>query len=255
MRSNRMLSGVCLASLWAAMTATGCGDAKLKEITNVDSTSPPVMPMPMPGTGVLAGRVVNAAGEPVAGAAVLVAETDAVTMSDAAGAYQLTVLADSTITLVTTADGFAKSYRESVVVADQAMIPSFDVLLLPSDMMTRFAAMGADESPTRGVMAVRLHSLNDACATAGAHIAVWPPRTGTVFYSQPAATAGALDEPNEAITATQAGVRIDAWVVGAASPGSQLTITVDQTGCHLVSPSPSISGVQFPGLRPSGRRR
>jgi hypothetical protein len=162
----RVTRPLALALLLAGATGPGCGSTKAPDPG--PGTSIPIMPMPMPGQALLAGHVSDEAGAPVAGATVTVAETDASTPTDAAGAYQLMVPADSTVTLVTAAAGFARTYRESVILAAQAMVTDFDVLLLSADRLTAMNATGSATSPaTLGLMAIRLHSLGAACAPAG----------------------------------------------------------------------------------------
>jgi hypothetical protein len=208
-------------------------------------SSVPVMPMPTPGTASLSGHVVDVDGRGVAGATLKVAETDATATTDPQGRYDLPVLSDSTLTLVTSAGGFATTYREPIMLASQSTVTGFDVLLLSMDKVTAYNALGPLGS--RGVMALRLHSMSPTCVTAGARISIWPPKAGTVVYSRPAST-GALDEPDPLLTQVQPGARVSAWLVGAISPGNSLLVTVQQSGCHVMTQPPSIGGAISVGM-------
>jgi hypothetical protein len=213
----------------------------------------PMTPPPdMAGHALLTGGVTDANGGVVAGATIVVAETDGAAMTDVGGAYQLSVPSDSTVTLVTSATGFATTYRESVILAQESAAAGFDVLLLPPDQITALNSLAVtpDRAPTLGLMAVRLHSLNSNCATVGAHLTVWPPLAATVMYSRPS-TSGSLDEPDPTVDGVQAGGHVDAWLVGVMVPGNQLTISLDQPHCQLLGSSPSLNGLVYPGLRRS----
>jgi hypothetical protein len=182
----------------------------------------------------------------------VIAETDGAVMTNVGGAYQLSVPSDSTVTLVTSATGFATTYRESVILASQSAGAGFDVTLLPPDQITALngLAVTPDRAATLGLMAVRLHSLNSNCATVGARLTVWPPLAATVMYSRPS-TSGGLDQPDPTLDGVQAGGHVDAWLLGVMVPGNQLTITLDQPGCRLLDSSPSLNGLVYPGLRRS----
>lgn len=183
------------------------------------------------------------------GVTVKVAETDRVATTDADGAYQMMVPSDSTLTIVALAMGFATSYRESIVLADQSTITGFDLFLVPGDEVTRMTALGGAASTTpTGLMAVRLHSLSASCQLVGAKVSVWPPKSATVMYSKPSPSGG-LDEPDVSMPSVQDGVRVDAWLTSGLPPGNMLQLTVEQAGCTLLSPSPSMGGIQYPGLR------
>lgn len=68
------------------------------------------------------------------------------------------------------------------------------------------------------------------------------------MYSRPG-SAGALDEPDATMPSVQAGVEVDAWLTAGLFPGNMLQLTVSQPGCTLLAPSPSMAGIQYPGLR------
>jgi hypothetical protein len=245
---SRLLRIAIGCALTGFVTA-GCGVDKSVARSPAGGGGVPVMPMPMPGSATLSGRVLDSSGQGVAGAIVKVAETDATTMTDATGVYQMSVNSDSTVTLVTTAGGFATSFRESIMLASQARVASFDVTLLPVAMVTQMNGLGVPaQATTRGLMAVRLHSNNPACVTAGAHLSVWPPLAATVVYSRPDGS-GAVDQPDPSMDGVQAGAHVDVWLTGTIPPANMLTIKVDQPGCTLLSQSPSVDGLIFTGLR------
>ena len=191
----------------------------------------------------------DADGNGVPGATIKVAEIDRKATSDAQGLYQMAVPSDSTLTLLTVAPGFAPSYRESIVLADQATVANFDILVLPVGTVSRLNALAVpDQVTTRGLMAVRLHSLSQACVLAGAQVSIWPPQAATVMYGGPN-PAGGLEEPGVGTDRVQAGTGIGVWLVGVFPPGNMLQIDVKQTGCTQLTGSPSMGGMLFPGLR------
>lgn len=248
MRSHA--SSTLVMALVALYSLAGCGDPKGRgDVHPVTSTNLPGMPTPLRGEATLSGKVSDAAGNPVQGATVKIAETDGKATTATDGTYQMTVPSDSTLTLVTTATGFANSARESIVVANEATVTGFDVFMLAAADVTRMIALGGGSATVpSGLMAVRLHSLSGTCQLTGAKVSVWPPKAATVMYSRPSANGG-MDEPDAAMTSVQAGVDVDAWLASALPPGNMLRLTVEQTGCTLLSPSPSMAGVQYPGLR------
>jgi hypothetical protein len=227
----------------------GCSNNAVGTLPVVVDDSIPGMPSPRVGQAALSGHVRDADGHGVAGAALELAETDATATTSADGAYRLEVPSDSTVTIVATATGMAPTFRESVVIAAQATIADFDFVLLAPDRVAAINALAAPgQEPTRGIMAVRLHSLDPACVTAGAQLAVWPPSAAKVVYGGPSASGG-LAMPDPGVTAVQAGVDVDLWLAGAYPPGNGLAFTIEQAGCRLMGASPSLGGLTFPGLR------
>jgi hypothetical protein len=240
-----LVFGVALASLLAG----ACGNSKPVAGSPAEMSVVPMTPVPMPGHASVSGVVRDGAGTSVAGATIRIAETDATTMTDEAGTYTFMVPADSTLTFVTTAPGFAASFHESIVLADGATTAGFDVMLLPTADVARIDALGAaDQAATRGLMAVRLHSMNPACVTAGARVTVWPPLAATVVYSRPSGT-GDVDQPDPSLTNVQSGAHVDLWLVGAIPPGNMFGINVEQAGCATADQAPSLGGLQLTGLR------
>src|SRR5262245_43583430 len=143
------------AALGFALTvlaATGCGQGKNNSIDPIRKGTVPQMPKPIVGAATISGTVRDAAGGTVAGATVRVAETDATVTTNAAGAYTLTIPSDSTITLATSAPGFATSYRESIMLAHTAAATGLDVMLVPVADVNRFTALAFPaETATRGL--------------------------------------------------------------------------------------------------------
>lgn len=235
-----------VAWLGLLVSLAGCGDAA----SRTAGAGVPTTPVLVVGEALVSGRVVGADGMGVPGATVLVAETDAKVTADDGGAYRIQVPSDSTVTLMASATGLAPTFRESVTVASQAMIDGFDFRLLPLDRITAANALGSPgQESTRGLMAVRLHALDAACVLAGARLSVWPPQTAKVVYSRPTATAGAMDTPDPVVDGVQPETTISAWLTAVVPPGNGITIGVEQPGCKVMTPSPSLGGLLFPGLR------
>lgn len=240
-----------LFTFLVAASFVGCGVQKRVEIQNVDSSSLPSMPMPMAGQASIAGGVVDTDGNPIAGATIKVAETDATATTDDTGAYQMMVPSNSTLTLVASAAGFATTYHDAVLLASEAMVTQFDLFMLPASAIANMNSLGgtaATAATTLGVVALRIHSLAAGCNVAGALVSVGPAKVATVLYSRPSATGG-MDEPDVTMTSVQADAKVAAWLVGAVPPGNMLPIAVDQPGCHLLAQSPSMNGLQYLGLR------
>jgi hypothetical protein len=231
-------------ALGAMVAPLACGSDRA--LTGRPDSGVPTMPTPMPGQATLAGVVRDASGAPVAGATLRIAETDLTATSDATGAYSIAVPSDSTVTVVASADGFAKTFEESVTLADGVVASGFDVrLLAPTDVTGKNALAGVASPDKRGVMALRLKSSDAGCSLAGATLAVWPPDAGTVVYSQPG-TAGALDQPDSSLQAVQGGAEVAAWLVGVVPPGNMLSLRVTQAGCQSAM-APSAGGMLFTG--------
>jgi Carboxypeptidase regulatory-like domain len=231
------------------LCAAGCSGPSMGGGDPAPPYSVPTMPAPMPGQASLTGRVLDGGGVPVAGATVAVAETDAVATTDDEGRYALVVPSDSTLTLATSAPGFAPSFRESIVLASEAVVEGFDLLLLPDAELGAMNALGAPEQAAAGgLVAVRLHATGPDCTVDGTHLSVWPPRAATVVYSRPG-EAGALDQPDPTLGEVQADTRIGAWLAATLAPASMLAIGVDKPGCSLAPGVPSLGGVSFAGLR------
>jgi hypothetical protein len=239
-----------LVAAVAALAAGACGQQKPLGSQSVDLSTIPMMPKPVVGQATLGGHVLDADGPPVAGASVAFAEIDGSSSpTDAAGAYAVTVPSDSTLTLFASAAGFATTSRESIMLAAGSDVRGFDVMMLaPTDVTTMSALGGPDPMGTRGLVAVRLHSIDPSCVPDGGHVTVWPPEAAVVFYSRPSATGG-LDAPDPTLDSVQPGAQIPAWLVSAQPPGNFLTIGFDGPGCALMAQSPSNGGLLFPGLR------
>jgi Carboxypeptidase regulatory-like domain len=249
MNLSSKLLVTCLGFILSALIAAGCGTEKPLGTSPITTGALPEMPAPVLGKAIVSGRVLDADGNGVMSATVKVAETDGSTTTDATGAFMMMVPSDSTLTIATSAAGFATSFRESIMLASQAAVSGFDVMLLRTADVSRINALGVpDQAATRGLMAIRLHSTNPTCATAGAHVTVWPPLAAKVVYGQPS-TGGGLDQPDPTLGSVQTGGHIDAWLVGAIPPGNMLQIGVDQAGCTLMTQGPSVDGMIFTGQR------
>jgi hypothetical protein len=246
MKSQELRSSILRVTVGVALTgvvAAGCGAEKPIAGSPVRVGDVPTTPVAMTGTAQVSGLVRDGAGNPVAGATIKVAEVDMAATSDAGGAYALTVPADSTLTLVTTAMGFATTFRGSMILAEGSKAAGFNVMLLTAAEVTRMNTQAA----THGLVAVHLHSMNPACITAGARVSVWPPLAATIAYGRPSATGG-LDEPDPALSGVEAGAHVDAWLADAIPPGNMFEIRVDQTGCTPTQ-APSQGGLLLTGER------
>jgi hypothetical protein len=216
--------------------------------THVVDGSVPMMPMPMSGQATLGGHVLDSGGNPIAGATVIIAETDGSAVADAAGAYSMSVPSDSTLTVKATAPTFAPSYRGSIMLAAQTAIGDFDVTMLtPAEVSSANALVTSVTQPaTRGLVALRLHTMSTSCTLTGAHLAVSPSGSATVVYARPS-TAGGLDQPDTTADGVQDGATIGAWLLDAFPPATYAQISIAQPGCVLMAGSPSMNGMMFTG--------
>jgi hypothetical protein len=250
MKSSRLRSSLVRLTIAVGVgvvAAAGCGGQKVAGSPS-GAGEVPKTPAVMAGQAQVSGLVRDGDGNAVVGATVRVAESESAATSDATGAYQLSVPADSTLTLVTTAAGFATTYRESIMLAEGVMASGFDVMLLPVAEVTRVNGMVPNvPADMRGLVAVRLHSLKATCVTAGARVSVWPPLAATVVYGRPSDTGG-LDEVDTALSGVEAGARVDAWLAGAVPPGNMFEVRVDRPGCGAAQ-APSQGGLLLTGQR------
>jgi hypothetical protein len=231
-------------ALGSALSSVGCGTER--PIIAVEDGSIPSMPTPMPGKAMLTGVVRDGAGMAVGGAKLWIAETDATATSDATGAYAIDVPSDSTVTLVGSADGFAKTYEESVMLG-AGTAGSVDVrLLAPADITAKSAMAGVAAPDKRGVMAVRLRSTGAGCAAAGAQLTVYPPGAATVIYGRPG-SAGGMAVPDATLASVQDGADVAAWLVAVVPPGNMLSLTIDQPHCALAAGPQTADGMMFTG--------
>jgi hypothetical protein len=241
--------GHALLASVATLALGACSDQTLPTLPVQVGESVPTMPRPTVGSVTIGGHVRDDVGSPVAGATIQVAETDARATTDADGAYRVEVPSDSTVTLSASAPGTALTFRESVVVAAGARIEGFDFALLATERVATYDALGRPGLETmRGLMAVRLHALDTACAPSGAHLSVWPPLAATIVYGAPAAP-GMLGAPDPAATSVPEGADVALWLAGTMPPANDLRFDVDVPGCRLASASPSFDGLTFPGQR------
>src|SRR5262249_25769540 len=151
--------------------------------------------------------------------------------------------------LVTTAMGFATTFRESMILAEGVKASGFDVTLLPTTDVARLNALApAGQAAPTGLGAVRLHSPSATCMPARPPVSVRPALAAKVVYGQPGTTGG-LDEPDPALSGVVAGAHVDAWLAGAVPPGNWFQVRVDQTGCMAAAQAPSQAGVQLTGQR------
>lgn len=240
-----------VATCAAIVSGLACSNENVSTLPVSVADPLPAMPAPRLGSATLAGHVRDADGAPVAGATVQVTETDGRTTTDAAGAYRFDVPSDSTVTLAVRAPNMALTFTESMVLASGATVNGVDFALLAPDRVTATNALAAPgQEATRGLMAVRLHSLDPACSVAGAVVSVWPSRAATVVYAAAGATA-AMPAPDPALTSVQDGAdsHVAAWLAGTMPPGNDLKLEVEREGCRLAAASPSLDGLTYSGQR------
>jgi hypothetical protein len=192
---------------------------------------PPAGPASAPGRAVVQGRVLGADGQPVAGATVAVLDAPvgaaAGASAGADGRWQLSVPADTSITLRATAEGLAPTLFGAFLVPDGRVTEDLDLLLLTRQTVDQMnAAAGGADGTALGVAALDIVA-RGGCDAAGGQVSLDPARAGQVAYG-----AGAAVAPDGAATAVQAGARPAVWLLGVRPPGVYYHIRFDKPGCR-----------------------
>ena len=213
-----------LAAL-AALTITGCG----AEPAAPASSPPPAAPALAPGMAMIQGRVVEPAGQAVAGATVTLLEAPAggaqrTALADADGRWQLVIPADTSITLHATAAGFAPTRSANFLVA-AGMASDLDLLMLPREQLERLNLDAGGRAADDGLAAIEVVSLG-SCVVAGGRVTLDPERAGQVVYG-----AGNSVAPDQGASTVQAGARPAAWLLGVRPPGVYYRIRFEKPGC------------------------
>lgn len=237
MFATRFHLRTAVAALLAGAVLAGCGEGDDGMGKDVEL---PGVPDLMPGMAMLSGRVVDRMGSGIASASLLVAESDATATTGADGRFAMVVRGNSTITLVVTADGFAKTFVESVEVPTGKATTGFDVLVVPAATIDEYAQLAQPGATDRGLVAVMVRSQRDACAMGGARVTFDHPAVlGKVIYAkQGVPMAG---DPDPALTGIQVTTGVSAWLAAAVPPGTTYALAIDKAGC-VTTPAPVTMG-------------
>jgi hypothetical protein len=227
------------STLTCAVTM-GCSGPAEVPTTTKEGTAP--VPEIDPGTAVLGGTVLDAAGDPVAGATLVAAETEDTATTGADGTFLMGVTADTTLSIRVTADGLAPTLADPVAVPKGTTSTGFEVRLLTAEKLDKISKdagvdfTGDGGTNTRGTIAVMVVSLGGTCTQEGAAVAFVPSEADIVRYA-PTSPDDALVDPDDALTSVQPDAPIAAYVVGVIPPAVYDQVALENSSCSLV-PSP-----------------
>lgn len=185
------------------------------------------------------GRVVDVAGVPLAGATVALRSIDTHATTDAAGAFSLTVPANTTLTLSATAPGMATTLVQQFLMSPSAHT-AFDISVFTSDHVKNLAAMGTNAMG--GVIAIAVKSLSGAPVSPGATLELTPDNLGRVMY---APAGNGMADPDPTMMTLVPGSTPIAWALGV-----QPHVTIMKLSLHGVTqagPPYAIDDVVWPG--------
>ncbi len=227
----------------SALAAIGCQGGGVDD----PPSDPPMRPAVEPGMATLQGRVLDLAGQPVAGATVTVLQTPAsettpTATSSASGAWELTIPGDTTVILRVEAAGFAPTLSNGVSVTKDGSSADLDLLVIASDKLDQLNTMGGSRPTEYGLAALEVRSLDGRCDPAGGTITIDPGPLGKVMYSR---TSDSM--PDRDLTAAQAGVRPAAWVLGLLAPGAYYQFRFQKAGCTAAAAPATYKGRTYDG--------
>jgi hypothetical protein len=228
---NKILSvaNTDLDILIAAFAALAIGGCETDPAAPISST-PPAVPALAPGMAMAEGRVLDPAGQAVAGAAVALLEAPVdgaarTALTDAGGRWQLVIPADTSVTLHATAAGFAPTRFGSFLVAAGTMASDLDLLMLPRAELERLNVEAGGRATEDGLAAIEVVSLG-SCVATGGRVALDPERAGQVVYG-----AGKAVAPDPDADSIQLGARPAAWLLGVRPPGVYYRLRFENPGC------------------------
>jgi len=214
-------------------------------------SEPPVPPVLNPGMATVAGRVLNADGQAIAGATVSMLDLPAgdgprVATSGADGSWQLTIPGATWAALRVEAAGFAATRSNTFSVAKGQTSTELDLIMVqPAQIEQMSAMMGGARVADYGLVALEVRSLSGACDPTGGKISIEPTQLGRVVYSR------ANDsEPDAGLTTMQKGARPAAWLLGVLPPGNYYRLAFAKTGCTQKSGAVEYKGRSYDGKLP-----
>jgi hypothetical protein len=227
MISNQRASWVVVL----AASLSGCSD-------NLAPRPAPETPVAGNARATVTGRVVDAGGAPVAGAAVVVRSSGEHATSDSAGAFTLDVAANTTLTLAATAPAMAPTLLSQFLVSPGASA-AVEMTLFTRDDFKRLVAMGGN--PSGGVVAVALTSMSGRGSLAGATVELTP-SLGRVVYVP--ASAG-MAAPDPTLRAVEQDADAYAWALGVQPHVSTMQLAL--RGVPVIEPPYEIDDATWPG--------
>ncbi|MGH9883920.1 MAG: carboxypeptidase-like regulatory domain-containing protein [bacterium] len=223
--------GIRLACFVVALA--GCAD-------DLTVREPPETPPAGSERATVAGRVVDADGVAVPGAAIAVRATGEHATADANGGFTLDVPANTTLTIATTSPGMAPTLLPQLLVSPgtsaQITIP-----LVTTARLTSLSGLGPN--PMGGVVAITVQSASGAPAGSGSStIELTPSNLGKVFY---APEAPGMPDPDPSLTSMGPGSDCIAWALGVQPHVSIMSLTLH--GSSQLEPPFAIDDITWPG--------
>lgn len=196
------------------------------------ASEPPQTPVVTVGKATISGRVLDLSNLPVRDMRVTCAESDATMVTSADGRYSLTVPADTAITLravpvdpLNVSNVFKDVTFGPLQLSNRAALEGIDLLSVPGSTIGGLNAIaGADE--LRGVLAVKIISLNGRCTPEGGTVEMAQTTTARAVYNLPNSS-----QPDRNLTSIQPNTNPQAWLTGVA-PGTWTTVTFNKPGCR-----------------------
>ena len=218
---------IVAAAAGLALAGASCDS---EEPTPVPS-EPPTKPVLEPGMATLQGRVLDVGGQPIDGATISVLQTPAgenprMATSSASGNWELTIPGDTTVTLRVEAMNYAPTYSNALSVGKGQTSSGVELMMISPAQVDQLNGMGGSRPAEYGLAALEVRSINGGCDPTGGKITIEPTQLGKVMYGR------ASDSmPDGALTATQAGVKPAAWVLGVLPPGTYYRFRFEKAGC------------------------
>ena len=189
----------------------------------------PVTPAVVVGTATVSGRVLDLSRIPVPQMRVTCAENDASVVTGLDGKWSLEVPADTSITIRAVPVDILNVFKDvtfgPLQLSNRAKVEDVELLSVPGSTIGGLNAIaGADE--IRGVLAVKVISLNGMCTPEGGTLSLEQTSTARAIYNLPN-----TNQPERNLTQIQLNTAPHAWLSGIA-PGTYSAVKFTKPGCR-----------------------
>ena len=189
----------------------------------------PLSPVIVVGKATLSGRVVDLSNIPVPQMRVTCSESDASVVTGADGTWALEVPADTTLTLRAVPVDPLNVYKDvtfgPLQLSNRANLEGIELLSVPGSTIGGLNAIaGADE--VRGVLAVKVISLNGKCTSDDGIIELEQTTTARAVYNL-----ANTSQPDRNLLRMQPNTHPQAWLSGIA-PGTYHAVKFTKPGCR-----------------------
>ncbi len=207
-------------SLLLSLLLAGC---------SVRPSEAPTSPKVTVGTATVSGRVLDLSNLPVPQMRVTCPESDASMVTGDDGRWTLEVPADTSITLRAVAVDPLNVFKDvtfgPLQLSNRARLEDVELLSVPGSTIGGLNAIaGGDEA--RGVLAVRVVSVNGKCTPDDGTIELVQTSTARAVYNLPNSS-----QPERNLLKMQPNTRPQAWLSGIA-PGTYQTVRFTKPGCR-----------------------